>query len=230
MFIGSATMDEFIMSAGVVVLSVVDDKGVIVVVVIDVVLDTPEVCCERQEHIVVDGVTLAMSGAPASGAGESPSSSLFLLSPEGVGERVVTGQGHPPASDDNGVIAGVETGTELPGDSEEAGKLSVDSRSNTASGERSLVTFEGLVPASAAVNPASFLFSVDPFITVEELIWLMENVTLLLPDDGVETVTVALPPAVPAVVSSDAALMDVSVEVEFIAAVMFNPTEASVLF
>ena len=57
----------------------------------------------------------------------------------------------------------------------------------------------------------------------------MENVTLLLPDDGVETVTVALPPPVPPVVSSDAALMDVSVEVEFIAAVMFN-SEASVLF
>ena len=126
MFIGSATMDEFIMSDGVVVLNAVDDKGFVVVVV---VLDTPEVSFERQEHIVVDGVTLALSGAPApaSGIGESPPSCLFLLSPEGVGERVVTGQGHPPASDDNGVIAGVETGTELPGVSEDADKLIVDS-------------------------------------------------------------------------------------------------------
>lgn len=72
------------------------------------------------------------------------------------------------------------------------------------------------------MNPASSLFSVDPFIAGEELIWLMDDVKLLFPDNGVETVTVALPLAVPAVVSSDAALVDVSVEVEFIAAVMFN--------
>ena len=122
MFIGSDTMDEFIMSAGVVVLSVV-----VVVVVVVVVLDTPEVSCERQEHIVVDDVTLAISGAPASGAGDSPPSCLFLLRPEGAGERVVTGQGHSPASDDNGVIAGVDAGTELPGVSEDGDKLIVDS-------------------------------------------------------------------------------------------------------
>ena len=87
--------------------------------------------------------------------------------------------------------------------------------SNTASGERSDVTFSFFV---TAVTPFTACCSDGS----PKLVLLMVSISLLLPDDGVDTVILILA-VVPSAV--DELLIDVSVEVEFIAAdaaVMFN--------
>ena len=81
-----------------------EDEAVVVVVVV-VEPDTPEVSCEGgQEHIVGEGVTLAISATGAPDIGVAPWSSGFIPSPGESGdvdETVVTVQEHPPSSDDN---------------------------------------------------------------------------------------------------------------------------------
>ena len=80
-----------------------EDEAVVVVVVVEP--DTPDVSCEGgQEHIVGEGVTLAISATGAPDIGVTPWSSGFVPSPGESGdvdERVVTVQEHPPSSDDN---------------------------------------------------------------------------------------------------------------------------------
>ena len=81
-----------------------EDEAVVVVVVVEP--DTPEVSCEGgQEHIVGEGVTLAILATGALDIGVTPWTwSLgFVPSPGESGdvdETVVTVQEHPPSSDD----------------------------------------------------------------------------------------------------------------------------------
>ena len=79
-----------------------EDEAVVVVVVV-VEPDTPEVSCEGgQEHIVGEGVTLAILATGASDIGVTPWSSGFVPSPGELGDvdERVTEQEHPPSSDD----------------------------------------------------------------------------------------------------------------------------------
>ena len=118
------------------------------------------------------------------------------------------------ASDDEAVLISPGNKNELLLGASEVDKL-VDC-SITASGERSDVTFSFFV---TAVTPFTACCSDGS----PKLVLLMVSISLLLPDDGVDTVTLILA-VVPSAVDKFV-LIDFSVEVEFIAAdaaVIFN--------
>ena len=135
-------------------------------------------------------------------------------------------------SEDEDVLISPDNENELLLDASEVDKPVVDS-SITASGERSDVAFSLFV---TAVTSLTACCSDGSPIAEEKLVLLMVSISLVRPDDGVDTVTLIIA-VVPSAVDKFV-LIDVCVEVEFIAAdaaVMFNAcsgidVEFSVLF
>ena len=238
-WISSAIFEEFIISDDVATVpNVVDDDDDIVVVNDDIVVAELDTSVDSfrfgQTQFVVEGVTLVTSDTGAI----PPSMSLLLLTsdPGEVGDSVDTGQGQ------NWDVAGCEDGiveldsngrsddefvwispdgneAELLLSPSEVDKLIVDC-SITASGERSDVAFSILV---AVVTSLTTCCSDEgSSVAREEPVWLMADISLVLLEDAavVSLILAVVPSSV-----DKSVLIDVSGEVEFVAAdaaVIFN--------